>query len=266
MIDTLSPEAFRRVSDLFMHVSGIRLTEAKRPLVAGRLQRLAQAYGSNSLEDYVERLLDQEDPAELTRVIDKLTTNATYFFREPQHFDALTRLVQERAPGPEFRVWSAASSSGEEAYSIAMVLAEHMPQGRWQVVGTDLSTSVVDSARRALYPMERARNMPAPLLKRWCLKGEGPYAGQLLISKELRQRVHFECANLTQSLPPIGQFDVIFLRNVLIYFDNPGKVDIVERVLGALKPGGFLYTGHAESLASLPLPLRAVAPAIYVPQ
>jgi chemotaxis protein methyltransferase CheR len=260
----LSPESFDAVTEMFHRVSGIRLSEAKRPLVAGRLQKLAQQRGIASLDRYVAQLLEDDDPAEMVRVIDKLTTNETYFFREPAHFDALSAVLAQRpASTAPFRVWSAASSSGEEAYSIAMLLADRLGLDGWEVLGTDLSTSVVEQARQACYPMERAQGVPAHNLKRWCLKGHGAHEGQLLISRELRSRVRFECANLTQALPEIGLFDVIFLRNVLIYFDMPGKTDIVRRVLTRLKPTGQLFTGHAESIANLGLPVRAVKTAVY---
>ncbi|MBP8309727.1 MAG: methyltransferase domain-containing protein [Burkholderiaceae bacterium] len=260
----LSPRSFEAVSNLFHRVSGIRLTEAKRALVTGRLNKLAQAYGAASLDDYIDALTDGRAAEEMVKVIDKLTTNETYFFREPQHFDFLaSHLAQRRAGRGELRVWSAASSSGEEAYSLAMLLADKLGPGGWQVVGTDLSTTMVENARRALYPMDRARHLPREYLRRYCLKGQGEYEGHLLISRELRAKVQFECGNLTQPLPKIGQFDLIFLRNVLIYFDPAGKADIVRRVLTHLQPDGLLFTGHAESLGNLGLPLRTIGPAIH---
>ena len=157
----------------------------------------------------------------------------------------------------------AASSSGEEAYSIAMVLGNHYGTRGWKIVGTDLSTAMVDTARRAVYPMERARQTAQADLKRWCLKGQGDNAGKLMISPELRQNVTFENANLMRQLPEIGLFDIIFLRNVLIYFEPPAKAEIVRRVLPKLKPGGLLFTGHAESIANLGLPVTSLAPAVY---
>jgi chemotaxis protein methyltransferase CheR len=260
----LSTTSFDAVTDFFHQVSGIRLTPAKRPLVMGRLQKLASARGAPNLDDYIEHLMTGSDPDEMVRVVDSLTTNETYFFREPQHFDVLADLVRQRTARREpFRVWSAASSSGEEAYSIAMLLADHLGLQGWEVIGTDLSTAVVARAQRALYPLERAQHMPPAYLKRWCRKGLGNYAGQLLVCQELRERVHFQCANLTQPLPELGLFDVIFLRNVLIYFDNPGKSDIVLRVLKQLRPGGLLFSGHAESLTQLGLPLRTITSAVY---
>ena len=262
---TLSNKAFESVTQLFHSVSGIRLGAHKQALVAGRLQRLAQEAGEPDVDAYVDKVLRGETPAEeMTRVIDRLTTNETYFFREPQHFNDLqSRLSLARGNEP-FQVWSAASSSGEEAFSTAMVLSERLGRRPWQVIGTDLSTAMVESARRGLFPLERARMVPPDYLKRFCLKGQGTHEGSLLISRELRERVHFLQANLMLDLPPeLPLFDVIFLRNVLIYFDNDAKGAIVRRVLKQLKPDGVLYTGHAESLSTLNLPVRTVATAIH---
>ncbi|MBN8487849.1 MAG: protein-glutamate O-methyltransferase CheR [Burkholderiales bacterium] len=263
MSSTLSDESFQAVVRLFQNISGIRLADSKRSLVEGRLHKLAQHLGVSRLDDYVDRLLDERDPAEIVRVVDKLTTNETYFFREPQHFEFLARLAESHTGSEPFRVWSAASSSGEEAYSIAMLLAEKLGPTGWEVIGTDLSTVMVDTARRAVYPMERARHVPREYLKRHCLRGHGDQEGRLLISRALRQNVHFENANLMEALPSLGIFDVIFLRNVLIYFDNPAKEAIVNRVAPLLKPQGYLFTGHAESLSNLAIQLRSVRSAVY---
>ncbi len=261
----LSNKAFEAVTKLFHSVSGIKLSEAKHALVTGRLQRLATEAGEADLEQYVDKLLRGGAPAqEMTRLIDRLTTNETYFFREPQHYNDLAERLAGLAPGQDFKVWSAASSSGEEAYSAAMLMSDQLPNHPWQIVGTDLSTAMVESARRGLYPMDRARMVPPGYLKRFCLKGQGDQTGQLLVSRELRAKVNFEQANLMQTLPEsLPMFDVIFLRNVLIYFDNPAKTEIVRRVLGKLKPDGVLYTGHAESLSNLGLPVRTVCTAVH---
>ncbi len=260
----LSSKAFTAVTQLFHKVSGIQLNDSKQALVTGRLQRLASEAGEADLEAYVDRLVRGGAPAqELTKLIDRLTTNETYFFREPQHYNDLAARLEAHPAGQEFTVWSAASSSGEEAYSIAMVLGEILGDGPWRVLGTDLSTAMVDSATKGLYPMDRARMVPPDYLRRYCLKGQGAQDGQLLVSRELRARVKFAPANLMQPLPKLPQFDVIFLRNVLIYFDAPAKASIVRRVLAQLKPEGVLYTGHAESLANLDLPIRTLASAIH---
>jgi len=265
MMKPLSSQAFDAVTRLFHDVSGIRLNESKHALVTGRLQRLAIEAGVNDMESYVEKLLRGGAPAqEMTKLIDRLTTNETYFFREPQHYNDLADRLALVPPGHDFKVWSAASSSGEEAYSVAMLLSEQLNHAPWQIIGTDLSTAVVEQARRGLYPMDRARMVPPAYLKRFCLKGQGDQTGQLLLTRELRAKVHFDQANLMQPLPDwLPQFDVIFLRNVLIYFEEDAKAKIVRRVLGHLKPEGVLYTGHAESLSSLGLPLRLLATAVH---
>jgi chemotaxis protein methyltransferase CheR len=264
-MSTLSTHAFDSVTKLFHNVSGIKLGENKQALVSGRLQRLAQDAGETDLNAYVDKLVRGNVPAEeMTRVIDRLTTNETYFFREPQHYNDLAERLEAQPAGREFLVWSAASSSGEEAYSAAMLLADKLGGSPWRVMGTDLSTAMVESAQRGLYSMERARMVPTDYLQRFCLKGHGEHEGELLIARELRERVNFQPANLMKELPQLPQFDVIFLRNVLIYFDNDAKVQIVRRVLKQLKPQGVLYTGHAESLSTLGLPVRVVATAIHV--
>jgi len=260
---TLTAKSFNAVVDLFHDISGIRLSEAKRPLVVSRLQKLAQDRGSADVEAYVQWLMSEKPEDEVVRVVDKLTTNETYFFREPQHFHFLANLLKEHDRKQTFRVWSAASSSGEEAYSIAMLLSEKLGPDGWEVMGTDLSTAMVETARRAVYPMDRASHAPREYLRRYCLKGQGPHDGRLMVSRDLRRNVHFIGANLTETLPDIGFFDVIFLRNVLIYFDPPGKEAIVNRVKTLLKPHGYLFTGHAESLTHLQHGLRSVCTAVY---
>ena len=259
----LTQRSFEAVTRLFHKVSGIQLTEAKRQLVIGRLQRLAAERGASSLDGYVDDVVRGDDPAEVARLVDRLTTNETYFFREPKHFDFLAQRLATRPLAGEFRVWSAVSSSGEEAYSIAMVLAASLGSRPWSVTGTDLSTAMVEAARRGLYPMERCRDIPPDWLRRHCMKGLAPYESHLLVNAELRARTRFLCANLMQPLPDIGLFDVIFLRNVLIYFDPRAKQDIVQRVMARLKTDGVLLKGHAESLANFDLGLKSLQPAVY---
>ena len=238
----LSQRSFDAVTDLFHSVSGIRLGEAKRALVAGRLQKLAQARGVPNLDDYVAQLVRTDDPIEVARVVDKLTTNETYFFREPAHFDHLSDWLANRPSGRALRIWSAASSSGEEAYSIAMLLADRIGLQGWEIVGTDLSSTVVESAQRGLYPLERAQKVPKELLKRWCLRGQGEYEGQLLIARDLRERIHFRPGNLTQPMPELGLFDIIFLRNVPDLLRQPGQGR--HRAPGAHAPAAGRLSVH----------------------
>ena len=254
--------------DLFERTAGIRYGAEKKQTVAIRLMRLAKDHGAESIDAYVESVLGaHKDSAEITRIVDRLTTNETYFFREPAHFDFLEGLLANHDHSRPFRVWSAASSSGEEAYSVAMVLADRLGMGaNWEVVGTDLSTAMVAAARTGLYGMERIDGIDRQRLQRYCMKGSGPYQGKLLMARELRERVRFETANLMQAFSPalkLGRFDVIFLRNVMIYFDAAGKKAIVERVVEHLADHGVLFTGHAESLVGVTWDLAAVQPAVY---
>jgi chemotaxis protein methyltransferase CheR len=162
-----------------------------------------------------------------------------------------------------FRVWSAACSTGEEPYSIAMVLSDCMGSRPWEVVGSDISTRVLQSARAGHYTMERARHVPQEFLRRYCLKGLGDQQGTVLVERGLRQRVNFMQLNLIAPLPAIGSFDFIFLRNVMIYFNGDTKRQVVARVLSALKPGGYFCIGHSESLHEVNDTLKQVMPSVY---
>lgn len=244
--------------------AGISLSAAKKALVMGRLGKRLAHHHLESFGDYFRLLESGQHPDEVQTAVDLLTTNETYFFREIKHFEFLReQALAARQRGQAFRVWSAASSSGEEAYSIAMVLAESMGSTPWEVVGTDISTRMVHDARRALYAMDRARHVPDDFLRKYCRKGIDQYTGKLLIDRSLRNRVRFVHANLNAPLPEIGRFDVIFLRNVMIYFNNETKQQVVNRVASLLKPDGYFLVGHSESLNDVTQAVRSVAPAIY---
>jgi chemotaxis protein methyltransferase CheR len=244
--------------------AGITLSTTKKALVMGRLGKRLAAHELENFGDYFKLLTSGQHPREVQMAVDLLTTNETYFFREIKHFDFLrTQALAARSRSQSYRVWSAASSSGEEAYSIAMVLADCIESTPWEVLGTDISTRVLEGATRALYTMERARHVPAAYLRRFCLKGSGAYADQLLIDRSLRSRVNFRHLNLNVALPNVGQFDIIFLRNVMIYFSTETKREVVARVISALKPGGYFCIGHSESLNDVSQALTPVAPSIY---
>lgn len=245
--------------------AGITMSAAKKALVMGRLGKRLARFELDSFGDYYKLLRCGEHPDEVQIAVDLLTTNETYFFREMKHFDFLrAQALAARGRAQPYRVWSAASSSGEEAYSIAMVLADCLEWSPWEVLGTDISTRMIDSASRALYTMERARHIPSAYLRRFCRKGSGEYEGHLLIDRPLRERVLFRHANLNEPLPHVGQFDVIFLRNVMIYFNVQTKREVVTRVCSALKPGGHFCVGHSESLNDVTQALQTVRPAIYL--
>jgi len=263
-MNTISDAEFSRFQRFIYEAAGITLSPAKKALVCGRLSKRLHVHRLSSYGDYFELLSGGKSPVEVQTAVDLLTTNETYFFREPKHFDMLRQLATA-VPGraEPFRVWSAASSTGEECYSIAMVLADCLGGAAWDVVGSDISTRVLQRARSAHYPLERTRHIPPAYLRRYCLKGSGPYEGTLLVERELRSRVSFAQVNLNGELPRLGNFDVIFLRNVLIYFNGDTKRQVVARVLSLLKPGGHFCIGHSETLNDISTAVRQVAPAIY---
>jgi chemotaxis protein methyltransferase CheR len=263
MSNTLSAASFTAITDFFYQNSGIRLQSTKRHLVVSRLAREAARLQCATLNDYVARILAAPQSADARHVVDLLTTNETYFFRESGHFRHLAQLLRHDPGKQMLRVWSAAASSGEEAYSIAMTLAQHTSARPWEVIGTDLSTRVVAQARQGLYAAERCSRITLPDLKRWCLRGEGAHEGQVLMNRELRAKVRFEVGNLLESMPELGLFDVIFLRNVLIYFEGEAKSLLVQNVIRHLKPGAYLYTGHAETLRGVHHGLLRLEPSIY---
>jgi len=261
----LTDQEFTRFQRFIFDAAGITLSPSKKALVAGRLARRVQDCGLGGFAAYFQLLASGDQPAEVQTAVDLLTTNETYFFREPKHFEALRKSATERPPdGKPFRVWSAASSTGEEAYSIAMVLEDCLGSGRWEVVGSDISTRVLAQARRGQYVASRATNIPAAYLKRFCLRGVGEHEGTLLVQRQLRSHVRFHQVNLNHAVPgTFGTFDVVFLRNVLIYFSPETKRQVVARVLSLLKPGGSFFVGHSESLNGISEAVRATGPAIY---
>ena len=253
---------FRLFQKMIYDTAGINMTGAKKALVSGRLAKRLRDLGLNSYAEYFA-LLKHQDNGEQQVAIDLLTTNETYFFRESKHFDFLCEQILPNFTTGARRVWSAASSSGEEAYTLAMVLSEHCPVNEWAIVGTDISTQVLDKARLAQYPMSRAEKIPQMYLKEYCRKGVGDQSGTFIIANELRSRVGFVHANLKSDLTRLGSFDVIFLRNVLIYFDIVTKKQVVENVSRQLKPGGFLIVGHSESINGITNDLTSVSPSVY---
>jgi chemotaxis protein methyltransferase CheR len=254
---------FAQFQKLIFQIAGISLSDAKKVLLVGRLTKRLKTLGFSSFGQYYRHVIDEQGKAERQIMVDLLTTNETYFFREPKHFDFLRDLaLSARRNGP-FRVWSAASSTGEEAYTIAMVLAEALGNSPWEIVGTDISTQVLEKARSGHYSLERADGIPPHLLKKYCLKGLNEYAGTLLITKELRERAQFMQSNLLDPRKGMGQFDVILLRNVMIYFDNDTKRKVIANLLPYLKPDGHFIVGHSESLNGLTNDLTQLRPTIY---
>jgi chemotaxis protein methyltransferase CheR len=260
----LSDAEFAEVRALALRVSGISLNHSKKALVVSRWGRRLAHHGLRSFREYLD-LLDSDRAGEERQIsLDLLTTNETYFYREPQHFDFLRKeVVPAFEKGGNLRIWSAACSSGEEPYSIAMLLADLLPRGNWEVIGSDISSRVLESARVGLYDSMRARHIPAEYLRRFCLKGQGPHEGKILVEREIRDRVKFLLMNLNETLPKLGQFDVLFLRNVMIYFSTETKAGILNRLAAQLRPGGLLLIGHCDTLHGVDHGLTIVKTSIY---
>lgn len=244
--------------------AGITLSASKKQMVSGRLSKRLTALGLASYTQYMALLRSGRSPVEVQTAIDLLTTNETFFFRESKHFEMLRSVaLSAKERSLPLSVWSAASSTGEEAYSIAMVLADCMPGSTWSVHGTDISERVLKRARAAHYPLTRTQHIPPAYLKRFCLKGTGEQEGTLLIERPLRNRVTFQQLNLNGDISSMPRFDVIFLRNVLIYFNPETKQRVVARVLSQLKPGGYFFIGHSETLNEVTSAVQQLAPSIY---
>ena len=260
----VSDQEFALFRKLIYRLAGINMADSKKPLLAGRLTRRLRHHGLESFRDYYTLVTRTEHSDELQLMVDLLTTNETYFFREAAHFDYLQTFAASRRGRP-FRVWSGASSSGEEPYTIAMVLAETLGMAaNWEIVASDISLSMLEKAHAGLYPMERGKGIPPELLKKYCLKGVREQQGNFLVDAKLRERVDFRHINLiSPTTRDLGQFDLIFLRNVMIYFDNDTKRKVVSNMLPHLREDGTFIVGHSETLTGITDALSAMRPTLY---
>lgn len=263
-IAAISDKEFSQFKNLIYSIAGINLSPAKKPLVSGRLAKRLRERQLANYGDYFKLLSSGQEPNEIQMAVDLLTTNETYFFRESKHFDFLRQnILTQHKRGQPFRVWSAASSSGQEPYTIAMVLADCLGEQPWEVLASDISTRVLERARTGHYPLEQARHIPKNYLNKYCLKGVGAQEGTFLVDRSLRSKVNFIQVNLNATLPKLGEFDLVFLRNVMIYFDEDTKRQVVRRIMGQLKSGGHLIIGHSESLNGIVNDLKSLMPSVY---
>jgi chemotaxis protein methyltransferase CheR len=227
------------------------------------------------MQEYYQLVTQPDQLHERALMIDCITTNETHFFREPRHFDFLSQHVfprwhQEAAMGQRtthLRVWSAGCSSGEEPYSLAMLLLKNFPAEKgWdlEVLATDISTRILEKAREAVYPIEKSKDIPEEHLRAYMLKGRGEHQGVMKVSPELHRVVRFARVNLhADSYPLQGFFDLIFCRNVLIYFDQKSKEKVINGIVRHLSTSGLLFVGHSEHLAGISPRLRTVAPTVH---
>lgn len=271
--NTISPDSYQFIADKVYEHSRIRLGPDKQALVTGRLAKRLRALNLDSFEQYCQLLQSQHGHDELGPLVDLISTNHTHFFREIQHLDflrdqALPEWHQRGGRSKEtFRFWSAACSSGEEPYSVAILLAEFARQQgnfTWQIEASDISSRILDRARNAIYPEDRVK-MPQPeWLARYFQKGVGEYVGYYRVKDALRQAVKFHRMNLLQPDYPVAPHqNVIFCRNVMIYFDQATQQELVGRLTQQLAPNGYLVVGHSESLLGVKHALKSVKPGVY---
>jgi chemotaxis protein methyltransferase CheR len=270
----LDDDDFARFRELIYREAGIRLGEAKRDLLVGRLAPRLRELGIETFGDYLRRVREHGHD-ELVHLLDRISTNETRFFREPRHFERLEqhylprwRSEADRGNRPrKIHAWSCACSTGEEPYSIAMCLLSAMEGGPpWdlRVLATDLSTAALAKAEAGVWPVERARMVPPRHLSKYMLRGTRSQVGNVKIAPEVAAIVTFGRFNLmTRRYPYEGAFDLVFCRNVLIYFDASSRRHVLERLTECLAPGGLLFLGHAESAVGVTDGLRPVEPTMY---
>ncbi|MFV7771271.1 CheR family methyltransferase [Shewanella marisflavi] len=263
----MTRQDFEFIRQLAYRESGIVLPDRKQHMVYSRLSRRLRSLKFSNFNQYCQLL--QSDANELNNFINALTTNLTSFFRESHHFDYLEQhLVPtwQKKRQRRLRVWSSACSTGEEAYSIAMTLARHFPPAHWdlKILATDLDTNVLDKARAGIYNIEAMANVPKSLLNQ-CVE-PGPSQGEVHFNESIKRLIHFKQLNLLGEWPMQGPFDLIFCRNVLIYFDVQTKIKIIHKFRKLLADDGYLFIGHSETLHNISSDFKLIGQTIYQPQ
>lgn len=271
---TLRMRDFQRLAAFIEQTSGIKMPESKRVLVEGRLRRRIRALAMAGFDEYCAYLFKGNGlAAESVHIIDAVSTNKTDFFREIDHFNFLTRtglasLVSTGGRRTQIKAWSAPCSIGAEPYTLAMVIADFAgtrPDLRWSVLGTDINTDVLKQAVRAIYPEEMIAPVPPEMRRRYLLRARDPRRREVRIAPELRRQVKFAYLNLMdETYPADGDFDIIFCRNLLIYFEKPTQKTVLHRLVSHLRPGGYLFVGHSETIVGFGLPLHPVIPTVFV--
>ncbi|MBI5688848.1 MAG: protein-glutamate O-methyltransferase [Verrucomicrobia bacterium] len=262
---------FDFIRELVYEHSRISLGRDKRELVSARLGKRLRATNAPDVASYCRLLQSPNAGDELGHLIDAISTNHTFFFRENAHFDFLRATIVPEMTArarserwTRFNVWSAACSSGEEPYSIAMTLAAALPSSPWHIAATDISRRILARATAAIYPADSVERLAPEVIRTYFQRGFGPQEGLYRIKQELRQNVSFQHLNLLEGEPPFREpFQVIFCRNVMIYFDRATQEELISRLSRHLVPGGYLLVGHSESLSHIRHALRMLRPATY---
>ena len=269
--EILTSAQYKQISEFIYKISGINLGDGKEGLLRARMTKLLRASKTGSVEEYIKRMEADTSGSLLISFLDVVTTNKTDFFRENQHFiffseTVLSSLSEICQPGEPLRIWCAASSTGEEPYTIAMVLQEH--RDLWakrgaQIFASDLSSKVLQHAAQCIYAKERVSNIPKNLLYSYFQKGTGPYEGFVRVRKPLRTMIRFSRINLMEKFDFAQKFHIIFCRNVMIYFDRPTQERLVAKFYDIMLPQSYLFVGHSESLTGIDHKFAFVKPAIY---
>ena len=262
----LNENNFKKISDLVYRSSGINLKAGKESLVRARLMKRLRAMGISSVTDYLEYIDSEQGRPELASLVDVMTTNKTSFFREAEHFNFLRDEVLPELRGNRLRFWSAACSSGEEPFSLAIWLREHMPDIDTRdllILATDISRRMLEKARQAVYPVKTMQELPSPQLKKYFISLNGRHSGNCRVVDNVRSLVRLAWLNLLETWPMKGPFNVIFCRNVMIYFDRPTQQKLINRFWDLLEPGGYLFVGHSEGLSAVKHKFRYMRPATY---
>jgi chemotaxis protein methyltransferase CheR len=266
-VPALNRSEYEKISRLAYEHFGLDLRGSKQGLVAARLGKKLRELGLKSFQRYYEYVRADRSGVALAAMVDLLTTNHTGFFREPRHFDFLRKAVfPTLRTRCHIHIWSAACSTGEEPYSIAMSLLEEAPceaTAKFRIKATDISTRVLEKARRGIYPADRVAEIPPALRQRYLLKATEESAGGYRFKNDIRSMVEFEHLNLTGKLPEAYRCSVIFCRNLMIYFDKPTQQSLVQRLSERLEDGGYLFIGHSESLNNISHGFDYVCPATY---
>ena len=261
-IRNISSSEYQKFQKLIYEESGITLNETKQSLMESRFYKRMLHHNIECFDEYYKLCIT--DNSEKIQMLDIITTNETYFFREAEHFKFLKEYVKEYTGQTKLRIWSAASSVGVEAYSIAMICDSILATNKWEIIGTDINTDVIKKARMRLYNISWAEKIPPDFRLKYCLKGKGKYEGQFLITKEFAKNVKFQVSNLMETNSDLGTFDIVFLRNVLIYFNIQTRKKVIKCIIGNMRIGSLLIISQTENLNSLDLDcLEQIHPSIY---
>lgn len=267
---TITEKEYEFLRKLVYDHCRINLGPNKKELVMARLSKRLRACNIGSYQEYIQLLQSATGKSEMGNLIDAISTNHTYFFREGEHFSFLMETIltefDAEQPSGQFRAWSAACSSGEEPYSLAILLNEHFRnhRNRWTIECSDISSKILQKANDGVFSKDRVERIRKDWLHRYFLKGNGKFEGLYQFHPEVSRNLNFQLLNLMSPTFPFKQpFNLILCRNVMIYFDRPTQEDLVNRMIKHLMPGGYLFIGHSESLNAIKHPLKLIKPAIY---